>query len=152
MGVSGLMAEVTDLFHDQVNGWLTALNGGAAGTEGFLDEKGTAVIAQEDGESLILRLADGMLGFYVLLFEVPEEKAQEFFQVALSFNLYPTLVGTGNLGYDEATRALTFCAQMPMELMNEELFGRMVTGVFSTSADVRDQFFTMAGILPQEAV
>ena len=145
------MAEAIDLFHEQVNGWLTALNGGATGPEGFLDEKGTAVITREDGESLILRLANDMLGFYVLLFEVPEEKAHEFFQVALTFNLYPALVGTGNLGYDEATRALTFSAQMPTDLMDEDLFGRMVNSVFSTAADVRDQFFTMAGIAPQEA-
>jgi hypothetical protein len=144
------MADVIDSSRDLVNEWLKELNGGIPEEEGFLDEQGTAMITREDGESLIIRLNDDMLGFYIMLFDVPEEKVNEFFKVALIFNLHPTLVGTGHLAFDEGTNALTYCAQMPMELMNEELFGRVVSNVFFISENVRDQFFTMAGVPPRE--
>ena len=70
--------------------------------------------------------------------------------IALIFNLHPNLVGSGHLAYDESTHALTFCAQMPMELMHEELFGRVVNNVFFISENLRDQFFTMAGVPRRE--
>jgi Tir chaperone protein (CesT) family len=144
------MADVIDSSRDLVNEWLNELSGGVPEEEDFLDEQGTALITREDGESLIVRLDDEMLGFYVMLFAVPEEKVNEFFKVALIFNMHPALVGTGHLSYDEGTNALTYCAQMSMELMNEELFGRVVSNVFFISENLRDQFFTMAGVPSRE--
>jgi hypothetical protein len=146
------MATLLDPSSDLVNEWLKGLNEGSAESEDFLDEQGSALITREDGQQLIVRLADEMVGFYVVLFEVPEEKEGEFLKTALMFNLHPNLVGTGHLAYDAEINALTFCAQMPMELMNKELFERVVSNVYFISDDVRDQFFTMAGVHREEAM
>lgn len=140
------MAEAIELSRGQVNQWLKTLSADPLGPESVLDDRGVALITREDGRQLILRLAGDLLGLYVVLFQVPEEKANEFYKIALIFNLHPTLVGSGHLAYDDAARTLTFCAQMPMEVMTEEFFGRLVVSVFTLSDELRDQFFTLAGV------
>lgn len=140
------MGEMSDTYRAQVNGWLAILGNDPAGAGPALDERDMAVITRDDGEQVMLRLQEELLGFYVMLFRIPEEKLSEYFKAALLFNLYPSMVGSGHLAYDEGAGTLTFCAQMPMELMSGDLFDRVVNNVFFLAENLRDQFFTLAGV------
>lgn len=109
--------------------WVAAA-GRRAGHELTLGEDGHCLIAFGENLQCMVEVPAGseLLFLYVPLVRLPESEADQLrlLKSALHLNMFGIQTGGGTLGYDERTGYLVLTFSARLEMLDEDLFGKVL--------------------------